>query len=484
MIKKILFICLTLNSMTSFSQDIVSSTPLTLKKNLNIFPSVNNDTKEVTLFLSDKTNVKAIQLNEKMQITDSISTAKPDAKKYDFMIGYNRSSNNTRLFWSSDDYKNIFAQLYDFTSRKITTKEYTLALKNEKVLQKFSENDNFYILTVLKNSNSLKLHIFDKQGNYIEKVIDLEGFHFFKSKYVKSDLYGVLEQNLLPAEAPFSLQNINTENPVSLNDSSKKRKCYFSKNQLVITIDLNVNFTQVIVIDLEKYSAVEKIIKSPPISDISSSGFSIYINSNSFYFDHKIYQTKSSSDILHFTINDLDGNLLQQYTATEDKPIEFKNSEISQEGNEFFGGKKTLETSSQFIRKTTNLNSALACYRLGDTTLITFGGVSAGSQQSGGQSVMNQFGFIGSLIGSFAFNPTMESFNAYSNRKVVKMEGLFDKEGKHVKGDLQPLAFDKIRTFLDKDNDVSSQTLFKTDAYYFGYYDTKTKEYIIRKFVD
>ena len=67
---------------------------------------------------------------------------------------------------------------------------------------------------------------------------------------------------------------------------------------------------------------------------------------------------------------------------------------------------------------------------------------------------------------------------------MVKTDGLFDNEGNHIKGDLQPLAFDKIRTFFDKYTDVSSQTLFKTDAYYLGYYDNKTKEYIFRKFND
>jgi hypothetical protein len=55
----------------------------------------------------------------------------------------------------------------------------------------------------------------------------------------------------------------------------------------------------------------------------------------------------------------------------------------------------------------------------------------------------------------------------------------------HITGELQPLAFDKIRTFFDKNKDVSSQTLYKlSDYYYLGYYDIKLKQYIIRKFAD
>ena len=143
-----------------------------------------------------------------------------------------------------------------------------------------------------------------------------------------------------------------------------------------------------------------------------------------------------------------------------------------------------MENTSQFIRKVNNLNSGLTCYSINKNTLIAFGGVSA-VQQSAGQAALGQFGFIGALVSALAFNPTMESFNSYSNRKVVSVEGLFDKDANHLEGNLQPLAFDKIRTFFDKNNNVSSQTLFKMNStYYLGYYDNKTSEYTIRKFTD
>ncbi|MBF4506155.1 hypothetical protein IRZ83_05690 [Flavobacterium sp. JLP] len=485
MIKKILLASLFLSSLIAFSQEIVSSTPLELKKNRGVFQTINNEKKEVTLFVSDKIKVNAIHLNEKMQIVDSISTERPNPKVYKNMIGYNVNNDNTRLFWSSDDYEDIFTQLYDFNSQKVVTQQYTLVLKEEKFLQKFSENENFYILTVVKKSNNLKLHIFDKEGVYKEKTFNLDNFHFFKQKFVKTNLYGILEESFLPNEWPFSMHNMNVENPTSLNEATKKRKCYFNKKQLVLTIDTNPKYTQAIVLDLENFTATEKIVTSPSIVDVTESGYPIRVNANSFFIDNKLYQIKSSKEIFYFTIKDLDGNLIKEYSATPDAPIEFKNTEITQKGNDFIGGgEKVLENSSQFIRKITNLHAGVACYRVGENIRITFGGISDTSQQPTGQVVMNQFGLIGALLGAVIFNPTMDSFNSYNIRKVVKVDGLFDKEGNHVKGELQPLAFDKIREFLDKNENTSSQIIFKIDSYYLGYYDAKAKNYIITKFND
>ncbi|MFH7011737.1 hypothetical protein ACHRV5_07660 [Flavobacterium sp. FlaQc-52] len=482
MIKKLLFICLFLNTINSFSQDLVNYTPIELKRNRDVFQIVNNTKKETTLFISDKQKVKALVLNEKMQIIDSISAERPNIKLYDNMIGYNTNKMNARLYWSSNDYKQIFSQLYNFQTRKIVIHQYTLPFKDEIHLQKFSSEDKFYILTVIKKSNLFKLHIFDQGGKYETRIIDLSNSRFYKSNYTKTNLYGIFAENLLPFESPFSLQNIISENPTSITDGAKKRKCYFSNNQLIITLDANVDYTQLITIDLKNFTATEKVIGKPIILIIPRTD----LNSNSFYFDHKLYQIKSSSDSFFFTIKDLDGNNLKEFHVDAGSPIDFKNSEIYQEGGDF-GGKRILETSSQFIRKINSLNSGISCYHLGENTLITLGGVSAQKNTGAEVVAFSAFGLVGgiALATIYYYNPTMDSFNSYNNRKVVKIESLFDKDNNHVKTELKPLAFDKIRTFFDDITDVSSQTLFKMDSnYYLGYYDNTTKEYIIRKFAD
>lgn len=229
MVKKLLLTSLLLNSFISFSQEVVNSTRISLKKNHDVFQTVNEDRKEATLFISDKIKTQAIQLDKNMKIVDSISTERPNTKTYDMLIGYNISNNNTRLFWSSNDYQEIFTQLYDIPNHRVVTQQYSLALKEEKVLQKFNGKDNFYILSILKKGNSLKLHIFDNEGIHTEKIIDFNSFNFLKSDNTKTDFYGVLKDNLF--DPSFSMQKINTNNPTSLIYSSKKESVILTRNK-------------------------------------------------------------------------------------------------------------------------------------------------------------------------------------------------------------------------------------------------------------
>lgn len=485
MYKQSILLALLLCTIISFSQEIVNSTPVALKKNKAVFQIVNETTKETTLFVSDKEKVKAIRLNKEMQIIDSLSTERLNPKIYNAMIGYNERKSNSNLFWSSFNHKEIFIQQFNFDNLKAENKTYSLLLKDEKFIQNFSQNGKFYIMTVLKNSDKLKLYVFDIDGKLEEKTIDLKGFRFFKSDYQKTTMYGLLDESYYATELPFSLQKIATENPTSLVESSKRRKCYSNGNTIVITFDSNIDYTQLITLNLESFTAKEQFIKKPNIT-----GERNFLNSNSFLIDNHLYQIKSSSSVLILTVKDLEDNLIKSYEASKENPIiDFKNSDYVQENG---GTTKTriLETSSQFIRKTNNLNAGISCYRQNDNYLVTIGSVSQQEQQIGaGVIVGSMFGIAGAIAGSLidaaVSNPTMESFNSYANRKVVYINCLFDKDANHVKGEIDPLAFDKIRVFFDKDKDVSSQTLYKLDKkYYFGYYDNTTKEYIIRVFKD
>jgi hypothetical protein len=474
MIRKIaLILLLSISIFPAMAQETVSKFPLALKKDRDVFQIVDSQKKEVLLFISDKQDVNALRLDEGMNIIDSMSAPRPE-KKYSNMIGYNNSESGYRIFWAYQNMKEILTQRYDFGTKKVVTEKYSLPLEDEKVIQKFSTNGNFYVMSVLKNSNTVKLHTFNSEGKHSEKIIVLQGFRFFTPTYERTNFYSIFANG-------FGLKRITTESPTSLTDSSSKGKFYCQENKAIMTFDENFDYTQVITINLDTFAADEKFIKKAfiPYTDRYE------LNSNSFLLGEKLYQVKISSYNMILTIKDLNDNLLTEYRTINNVPIEFKNTDIIQE-NEGVKHTRILEKTSQFIAKINNFNLGVSGYKLDGLDMITLGCVSNDHGSDGaviGGAMM--FGIAGALIAAAITNPTMENFNAYANRKVVYINCLFDEKGQHVKGALKPLAFDGIRAFADGNKNSASETLFKIDRHYlFGFYDTGKKEYTFKKFVE
>jgi hypothetical protein len=471
---------LLLLSLFSFAQEIVSTTPVVLKKKKEVFQIVDKDNKEVDMFVVDDQKIKVIRMDQNMQIIDSLTNIKPNKKIYGRMIGNNGSSTSPTLFWTSSDYKKIAAQQFDLNSKTVKLNELDLELANERYLQCFSLKSFFYLLTITKNSGLLKLYVFDTTGKLEIKPLDTSRFQFYGNDYVPSNLFDILKTNLLPFEAPFSLKKIESEIPISLVQSANKRKCYYNDNQITITIDTNNDFTQLIFIDLLNYKITEKTITKPKIK-WEGEGIADF-NSNSFLINDKLIQIKSSSDKFILTLKDLEEKLIKEYSITKDTEIGFKNTEIVQTGGDF-NGTRVLEKSSQFIRKVNNLNSGISYYRIGNKSLVTLGSVS--EQQQSAMAMGGMFGAAGAILAAVLTNSTMDNYDDYARRKVIKVDCLFDENLNHLPGVVPTLAFDKIRTFLAKEDDFSLKTIFRLNEYYYlGYYDEDSKNYTIRKFTD
>lgn len=473
MFKKIISVAFVFMSIVSFSQEIVNSLPIVLNKTSQIFQTVDETKNELTLFIADKRKTTAVRLDSKMNIIDSLSTQKLD-EAHNKIIGNISSGNKTTLFLASTNPKKIVSQSFDFNERTLVNKTFDLDVKDEVYLERFSVNNSFIILYLVKNTNDFRLYVFDSAGNQEVKNISTNELKF----YHRSNLYDTFADDFLPFEPAFSLQKINPESPTSLTDSAKKRKCYYDKKKILITIDTNPNFTQIITIDLEKYALTGKIIKNAPYKSFNTTE----LNSNSFLMESNLYQIKTSSTKSILTIKDLEDNLIKEYEITANKNIDFKNSAIIQQnGSE--KSKKTIEETGPFIRKINNLNLGVSLYKINDTYFTTLGSVS--EIRDSGPAVSGMFGVVGVLMYYALSNPTLENFNAYANRKVVYFNSLLDKNGNNVKEELKPLAFDKIQSFIMDKKVSSPQTIFKiNESYYLGYYENNLKKFNILKFTD
>jgi hypothetical protein len=265
MFKKITVISVLILSLNSFSQELVGLIPLDLKKDRDVFQVVNESTKETTLFLSDKKRVKAIRLSEKMQVLDSMSAERPDTN-YSSMIGTCGDKSNPMLFWSSSNQKEIFTQKFNMSDHKVSEQKYLLDFKKEKVLQSFSLDENFYLVSVIKDTDILKFYIFNEKGK-IEKTIDFNGYKFLDSDIKRTTFYKVLSETFYGTQDPYSIEKITSDSPISLALTRKKRKVYLDNinNKLTFTFDNNTLYTQLIIVDLVTFLASEKMIKKPDL---------------------------------------------------------------------------------------------------------------------------------------------------------------------------------------------------------------------------
>jgi hypothetical protein len=477
MLQKNIFLLLLLGSVSAFSQEIVGSIPIQAKNNA-VFQVVNEGTKQTVLFFGKKSSLTAVRLDENMKVLDSMASGRP-GKDYDSMVGYNYSDSDVRLFWASSDFKDIYCQRYDFDQKKIDGEAHSIAFKEDRFLKCFSEKDRFYILSAIRKSNKLKLYIFGNNGKMQEQLLDLGNAKFVDHEYKTTNFYGLIGDDYYATEMPYTIQAITSKNPVSLTESSKKRKCYIDGKRLFLTFDTNTDFTQLLTIDLEQFTIKSKIIQQPYLPFLDR----VELNSNSFLIGSELFQLKTSSQKMIFSIKDSSGNLIKEITKTPDDALDFKNSDIIQESGDI-DNPRILEKTAQFLRKTNNQNSGIAVTQADENYLVTLGSVSD-ERASTGMVIGGMFGAAGVLVAYALSNPTLESFNSYSNRKVVYINCLFDKSGNHLGGALKPLAFDKLRRFTKGLTDFSSPTLFKLDnAYYFGYYRHPEKKYILTKFND
>ena len=125
MVKKILVLVSSLFSFISYSQEIVGSFPIALKRNQDSFQIINDTTKTVTFFLSDKNKVKSIRTNSEFKIIDSLSTTRPD-EKYSEMIGYTENKMVQNILWASTDCKELFVQIFDYNNKSVSNKPFSL----------------------------------------------------------------------------------------------------------------------------------------------------------------------------------------------------------------------------------------------------------------------------------------------------------------------------------------------------------------------
>ena len=475
--KKTLIICSILFSITCFSQELFKNLNLNLTKKTDAFQIVDEDRKQVTLFFSDKKLLKAIRLNENFDVIDSLSTARPSSD-FDDIVGYSITNNKYYSYWSSSNNKEFVYQCFDFDTKKITSKSFQLEFEKEKAIKKITVNNVFYLITCVKNTSILNFYVFN-DGNLEKKSIDLSNKKFLNVETKPTLLWNIFNE-ATAFEPALSVQNISNDSPPSLTFSANKRKAYTKGTVLSFSFDLTKKFTQLLNINLADFTADLKSYNQPYFEETEFEG----IDSNSFLSNDKLIQLKLNSQKMVISIKNLDGTEFKNYEVFVDREINFKNSEIFQE-NGSVKNTRILDGSNKLLRKIYNLNPSLSCYTLNGKNYVTIGSVSLVQDNTVMYGGMIG-GFTGALItASLSSNYSLNNLNSYKNRKVVYVNCLFDENFNHLEGNVNKLAFDNLRVFAEKEDNLLAKTIFKmgSSLYYAGYNKTDSN-YLFYKFND
>ncbi|MNX56488.1 hypothetical protein D3C86_872840 [compost metagenome] len=491
MIKKILFTFLFLNSLLSFAQEIVKEFDLKLDKKRDFFQVVNESEKEVILFLNDKEKVTSVRFDDKFNIIDSLTAVRPE-KKYENIIGYSQKDDNYFVFWASEDRKEISSQYFNFAKKETHTTPISLELKKEKIVKELTINNAFYLITIVKNTSILKFYISDTEGNLNEKTVDLSHLEFKNIFDHTENLYIVLTDE---SRDP-NFQIISNDSPPSLTLSSKRYKIYtYNPEEIIFAIDNTTNATQILRINLQDFTSKIASIKQQKIA--KGEYGAITFRSNSFLIDNKILQIKTNSYVLFFTISDLEGNKINEYKVLHDQEIGFKNSDFFQQKNGFFFSAKPIKNSELFLRRISE-SPSISSYSLNGTYFTVIGSSEDILRGNAGMTEMGMY--PGGMGNGMTFIPyqryyTIDNLLSYKDKIVVYTNCLFDSNFNHLDGETKTSAFDKVRIFLEENEEVKeniglfTKSLYKdlivfkfNTSLYLGNYNKENKKYQIFSF--
>jgi hypothetical protein len=222
---------------------------------------------------------------------------------------------------------------------------------------------------------------------------------------------------------------------------------------------------------LQSYTVSEHLIAQEQLS--SGPG-----ESNSFYHSGTLYQLKLNEQQLSLSATDLSTeDLIQSYTATGSEDIPFKNSPLlmqitNKQPREFKNARK-------FLEKAGNSEPAITVYKTPDHFLITSGAIRSIAST---EDVM--LGIIAIGTGMSDGDVEIPGFDR-SNIQSFFFESLFDENFNHTTAAQTPLAADALSSFISESKDISLETVTPYNDYFIlGYYDSKAKSYILRKFED
>lgn len=440
--------------LNSFSLDL--NRPLENGQILNIEDVKTND---IYVFAADNKNISILKYNKSLflanQYTDSLKGAENRS-----IIGHSISDDgNPILYWATENLRNIRIIKYYLETKTVRALNFDMPLNNEYIITSFQKNNSFYILSKETNQQHLLLYEFNN-GKCEVKMFDLSAIPFQNERGQSLSFNTVIRY--------FPIEKMDTENFNPLDKATNKSKMYVLDNEIILTFDYSLKKTQIVSLDLKTLDVTEKILNQPISKKASKT-------SNSFFYNNKLLQIKAGNEELLLDIKDFDsGKTLKSIAVSKNDTINFKNSPLFSQISE--KKPQQIKTTAKFLKQLSDLNTGISAFKNRKNIFVSLGGFAQYEISSFSYGQDNFFA---------DFNNDFGGYSQYGT-KMVFFDSMFSSDFEFVDSkEAEPLAIDNIYYYLNSNKNISLQNILRLKDYYIlGYYDQKSKQYIMRKFTD
>lgn len=399
---------------------------------------------------------------------------KPEELALKDVIGFHIDKLNTISLYYLDK-KNII-RIVTNKNGALKKDSFDLNLNKEKIVQYISFENDFYLLTVQRNSSVIN-HYAVKGNNLVKKSFDFEDKKFFD----KDNKITKLSKLLSFKSIGTILDSIDYRPSVY----AKYTKIYPKKNELIITLDQQVGGTRVISLNLLNSGGTVDFYP------ISTTGFRTtdYPKSNTYLKGDLLVSLISSKSKLNFKVTNFESKeKLFENSFTEENGADFETSILGlNESQKNFSEKEKIKRFKKFIKSLANpFYVGVSMNKIKEKVVLSFGGYSSLPSNGGGFSVgtrsrINTSQGEVAVAGAPAIFNSFGGNNGYSgfDRKIVLNEDDFQLSEGSIFRDIN---YDLL-TFKNKLEKSGLYTSFKYgNNYVFGYFSKKDKVYHLMKF--
>lgn len=391
--------------------------------------------------------------------------------------------NELTFFFAHGTNKTFFGVKKNLETKKQIIKKFAFKFLKEEYLGTFKNKNQYFIVSLVKNTRIIKFRIINSNFDEVIKEIDLENGSYYSQGDLKDfppiptnsnqDPLIQLKKEILANGLANGFSVIYRDKPYNAYDYTRRNKMYVYENNLVLTLDSPEFSTTLIQINLDDYSSVVQSISNTHFSN----DFAQINQSNSFLYGNKLFLMKGTKNRIAFNIYDLETHeSLKSIVFDRDYPFSdqrnlFLTSALLTEHNlnnpEREVKEKVSKLFNKIMKSSSNNEAGIRVLSAKENYFITFGG-NLTKTTGGGIGPIVIMG-ITSKENSLSFFLKKENNElTYSDFEVPsdKIEKLLQKEfGTKVK------------------NKVSWKTNFIFDGNHFlGYKDKQKKTYKIIKY--